>query len=112
MRSMTPRFCTALAGAMLTLAGAMLVCIPEALAQGVLRIGMTASDVPLTTGQPDNGFEGYRFAGYPIYDALANWDLSTADKTPDLVPGLPVQWHVDPPHPKPLPPPPRHGVPF
>ena len=100
MRSMTPRFCTALAGAMLTLAGAMLVCIPEALAQGVLRIGMTASDVPLTTGQPDNGFEGYRFAGYPIYDALANWDLSTADKTPDLVPGLAVEWHVDPADPK------------
>ena len=38
--------------------------------QGTLRIGMTAADSPLTTGQPDQGFEGFRFAGYTIYDAL------------------------------------------
>ena len=30
-----------------------------AMADGqVLRIAMTASDIPLTTGQPDSGFEG------------------------------------------------------
>ncbi|MBV8406518.1 MAG: ABC transporter substrate-binding protein, partial [Alphaproteobacteria bacterium] len=46
-----------------------------ALAQGTLRIGMTAADIPQTTGQPDQGFEGFRFAGYTIYDALVNWDL-------------------------------------
>ena len=28
-------------------------------AQGTLRIGMTASDIPYTGGQPDNGFEGF-----------------------------------------------------
>ncbi len=28
------------------------LCAP-AFAQGTLRIGMTASDIPLTTGQPD-----------------------------------------------------------
>ena len=39
-----------------------------ALSQGTLRIGMTAADIPQTTGQPDQGFEGYRFAGYTIYD--------------------------------------------
>ncbi len=33
------------------------------LAQGTLRIGMTASDIPLTTGQPDQGGEGQRFMG-------------------------------------------------
>jgi ABC-type transport system substrate-binding protein len=87
---------TALAGAMLGLAGGTLGYTPDALAQGTLRIGMTASDVPLTTGQPDNGFEGYRFTGYQMYDALANWDLSTADKTPDIIPGLATEWHVDP----------------
>jgi peptide/nickel transport system substrate-binding protein len=27
----------------------------DALAQGTLRVGMTASDIPLTTGQRDNG---------------------------------------------------------
>src|SRR5579862_7557660 len=59
-----------------------------AVAQGTLRIGMTAADIPLTTGQPDQGFEGYRFGGYTIYDALANWDLSSASKASDLMPGL------------------------
>jgi hypothetical protein len=37
----------------------------SALAGGTLRIAMTASDVPITTGAPDNGYEGVRFLGYP-----------------------------------------------
>jgi ABC-type transport system substrate-binding protein len=64
-------------------------------AQGVLRIGMTASDIPLTTGQADNGGEGMRFTGYTLYDALINWDLSKADKPSDLAPGLATGWTVD-----------------
>ena len=36
------------------------------LAQGTLRIGMTASDIPLTTGQTDQGGEGMRFMGYTV----------------------------------------------
>ncbi|MGY2052635.1 ABC transporter substrate-binding protein [Methylobacterium sp. JK268] len=68
----------------------------QAAAQGVLRIGMTASDIPLTTGQPDNGGEGMRFMGYTAYDALINWDLSSADKAADLTPGLATTWKVDP----------------
>jgi hypothetical protein len=32
-------------------------------AGGILRIAMTASDVPTTTGAPDHGFEGLRFLG-------------------------------------------------
>ena len=64
-------------------------------AQGTLRIGMTASDIPLTTGQADNGGEGMRFTGYTIYDGLINWDLSSADKPSDLVPGLAASWSVD-----------------
>jgi ABC-type transport system substrate-binding protein len=66
-----------------------------AVAAGVLRIGMTASDIPLTTGQADNGAEGMRFMGYTVYDGLVNWDLSSADKPSDLVPGLAVSWSVD-----------------
>src|ERR1700704_3825941 len=66
-----------------------------AVAAGVLRIGMTASDIPLTTGQADNGGEGMRFMGYTVYDGLINWDLSSADKPSDLVPGLAVSWSVD-----------------
>lgn len=38
-----------------------------ALAQGTLRIGMTAADIPLTTGQTDQGGEGMRFMGYTVY---------------------------------------------
>ena len=63
-----------------------------ALSQGTLRIGMTAADIPLTTGQPDQGFEGYRFTGYTIYDALVNWDLSKADVLADIKPGLATEW--------------------
>ena len=51
-------------------------------AQGTLRIGMTASDIPLTTGQTDQGGEGMRFMGYTVYDALINWDLSSATSPP------------------------------
>jgi peptide/nickel transport system substrate-binding protein len=74
-----------------------LACQPTAEAQGrggVLRIGMTAADIPYTPGQPDQGGEGYRFIGYQMYDALINWDLSQGDRLPDLVPGLAESWEV------------------
>ena len=54
----------------------------------VLRIAMTAGDIPRTSGQPDQGFEGNRFTGIPLYDALTHWDLSKADKPSELIPGL------------------------
>jgi ABC-type transport system substrate-binding protein len=66
------------------------------LAAQTLRIGMTTSDVPTTGGIPDNGSEGGRFAGYPIYDALVNWDFTKTDKPADVTPGLATEWHVDP----------------
>lgn len=61
----------------------------------VLRIAMTAGDIPRTSGQPDQGFEGNRFTGIPLYDALTQWDLSKADKPSELVPGLALSWEVD-----------------
>jgi peptide/nickel transport system substrate-binding protein len=64
-------------------------------AQGTIRIGMTAGDIPLTHGQPDQGFEGNRFTGIPIYDALTAWDLTSADKPSELIPGLAESWEVD-----------------
>ncbi len=67
-----------------------------------LRIGMTTSDVPTTGGIPDNGSEGGRFAGYPIYDALVNWDFTKTDQFADLTPGLATEWHIDPQRPHPL----------
>jgi hypothetical protein len=61
----------------------------------VLRIGMTAADIPRTLGQPDQGFEGNRFTGLTMYDALTMWDLSAADKPSVMVPGLATEWAVD-----------------
>ena len=65
-------------------------------AQGTLRLGMTAADIPTSFGQPDNGFEGFRWMGYMVYDALVNWDLTSADKPSGLVPGLAESWNIDP----------------
>ena len=44
------------------IAVALLSFATAAQAGGTLRIAMTASDVPTTTGAPDNGFEGMRFS--------------------------------------------------
>ena len=49
---------------------------PPAHAESVLTVAMTAGDIPATTGNPDQGFEGFRFVGYNLYDGLALWDLS------------------------------------
>src|SRR3954463_5018631 len=66
-----------------------------AAAETVLRIGMTAADIPRTLGQPDQGFEGNRFTGLTMYDALTAWDLSSADKPSVVIPGLATEWKVD-----------------
>jgi len=65
-------------------------------AQGTLRVGMTLADIPVSFGQPDQGFEGYRFMGLMVYDALINWDMSQGDKPSGLIPGLAESWSVDP----------------
>ena len=65
-------------------------------AESVLRIGMTAADIPRTLGQPDQGFEGNRFTGLTMYDGLTMWDLSSATKASVVIPGLATEWKVDP----------------
>jgi ABC-type transport system substrate-binding protein len=74
------------------LATAMLAALSPAYGQGTLRIAMTASDIPTATGMPNNGFEGMRFMGYPIFEGLVLWDLSRADKLAGLRPGLAEKW--------------------
>src|SRR5712675_424773 len=66
-----------------------------AAAETVLRIGMTAADIPRTLGQPDQGFEGHRFTGLTMYDGLTMWDLSSVDKPSVMIPGLATEWAVD-----------------
>ncbi|PWF21480.1 ABC transporter substrate-binding protein [Corticimicrobacter populi] len=61
----------------------------------VLRIGMTAGDIPRTSGQPDQGFEGNRFTGIPMYDGLTQWDLSSDTAPSTVIPGLALSWQVD-----------------
>src|SRR5271169_2912298 len=63
-----------------------------ALAESTLRIAMTASDIPTTTGLPNNGFEGMRFLGYPIFEGLVLWDLTSTDHLAGLRPGLAEKW--------------------
>jgi peptide/nickel transport system substrate-binding protein len=75
-----------------------------ALAQGgpdtTLRVGMTASAVPMSNGVPDQGGEGHRFMGITVYDQLVTWDLSQYDKPAALRPGLAISWRIDPNDPK------------
>jgi peptide/nickel transport system substrate-binding protein len=61
-----------------------------------LRIGISLSDVPRLWGGPEGGFEGIRFGGYMVFDALVNWDMSKADAPSPLAPGLATAWSVDP----------------
>lgn len=83
------------ATAILTLAIASAALAHSASAETVLRIGMTAADIPRTLGQPDQGFEGNRFTGLTMYDALSMWDLSSDTKASVVIPGLATEWAVD-----------------
>jgi ABC-type transport system substrate-binding protein len=77
----------------------MLLAVTSVGAQGkggVLRIAMTAADIPYTGGQPDQGFEGFRFIGFQLYDPLVRWDLSQGEQLPAIVPGLAESWEVRP----------------
>src|SRR3954468_20830170 len=75
---------------------AALPAIPAAAAPGqILRIGMTAADLPTTHGIPNNGGEGFRFLGYPAYDSVINWDFTHTDKLADVTPGLFTAWESD-----------------
>ncbi len=89
-------------GASAVLGGAAVVALSmapgltkPAQAQGTLRVGMTLADIPVSFGQPDQGFEGFRFMGLMLYDALINWDMTSADKASKLIPGLAESWEVN-----------------
>src|SRR5438132_439684 len=68
----------------------------SAIAETTLRIAMTAADIPTATGLPNNGFEGMRFLGFPIFEGLVLWDLTRTDKLASLRPGLAEKWEQDP----------------
>ncbi|WP_149536819.1 ABC transporter substrate-binding protein [Siccirubricoccus phaeus] len=84
----------------LTLALPLAASEPAQAQQKVLRIAMTASDVPTTTGMPNNGFEGMRFLGYPVFEPLVGWDHSDPQRLSDIKPALAERWEQDPADPK------------
>ena len=90
---------TSKSGKFAIMASTAAICVAayasSASAEQVLRIAMTASDIPITTGAPDNGYEGLRSTGYTIYDGLVSWDLSKADELADIRPGLATSWRQD-----------------
>jgi peptide/nickel transport system substrate-binding protein len=66
-------------------------------AESVLRVAMSAADIPDWTGAPDQGYEGYRFVGFSLYDSLVNWELRAhTDRAADIRPGLAETWSIDP----------------
>lgn len=84
------------ASALCMLLMASATALPQSVrAETILRIGMTAADIPRTLGQPDQGFEGNRFSGLTMYDALTMWDLSSSEKASVVIPGLSTEWAVD-----------------
>jgi ABC-type transport system substrate-binding protein len=78
------------------LALAAVLLAQPAMAETTLRIAMTASDIPTATGLPNNGFEGMRFMGYPIFEGLVLWDLTRTDQLAALRPGLAESWEQAP----------------
>jgi peptide/nickel transport system substrate-binding protein len=74
------------------LAASLLSLSPASAQDKVLRIAMTASDIPTTTGMPNNGFEGMRFLGFPIFEGLILFDLTKTDQLATLRPGLAETW--------------------
>jgi peptide/nickel transport system substrate-binding protein len=79
------------------LAASLLLTIATALPSSgqTLRIAMTASDTPTTTGIPNNGGEGYRFLGFPAFDGLVNWDFTHPERIAGITPGLASEWKID-----------------
>lgn len=76
-----------------TLATALaMTSMPALSAEKMLRIAITASDVPTTTGSPNNGFVGVNFLGYPIFEGLVLWDLAGSTSKSGLRAGLAEKW--------------------
>jgi peptide/nickel transport system substrate-binding protein len=59
---------------------------------GVLRVAMSAGNIPIPDQFPTEGGEGRRFVGVNVYDALVNWNSEQGDTPPEPVPGLAESW--------------------
>jgi len=79
----------------LILACSVLSAPLSAIAETVVRYGISLADIPLTTGQPDRGAGAYQFTGHTIYDPLVAWEMDIPDRPGKLIPGLATEWKVD-----------------
>ncbi len=80
----------------LAFAFAAIITARPVMAETTLRIAMTAADVPTATGMPNNGFEGMRFLGFPVFEGLVLWDLTQTKQLAGLRPGLAEKWEQSP----------------
>ena len=64
----------------------------DGLSTNPLIIAMTCSDLPSTDSQPTDGYEGFRFVGFQLYDGLLRWDCTQGEKASELTPGLAESW--------------------
>jgi peptide/nickel transport system substrate-binding protein len=78
------------------LAAALLAAPASLHAQGELRLGMTAADIPTSKGAPDQGGEGVRWMGFTIYDSLVYWNLTQEETFPVIVPALAEKYYPNP----------------
>ncbi len=63
---------------------------------GILRIAMTAGNIPFPSTPPDQGYEGYRFVGNNIYDGLTRFNLDQSKTIPTPQPALAKSWSISP----------------
>jgi peptide/nickel transport system substrate-binding protein len=61
---------------------------------GVLRIGMSAANVPIPNTPATEGGEGSRFVGTQIYEGLTRLNTDQADRFPTPQPGMAESWTV------------------
>jgi peptide/nickel transport system substrate-binding protein len=61
---------------------------------GTLTIAMSAGDIPRPSVSPDQGYEGYRFVGNNIYDALTRLNLDQTAVLPTPQPSLAQSWSL------------------
>src|SRR5260370_17990388 len=73
----------------LACAASVLSLSPASAQEKVLRIAMTASDIPTTTGMPNNGFEGMPFLGFPLFEGLTPFAPTKRHHPPTLRPAPP-----------------------
>jgi peptide/nickel transport system substrate-binding protein len=55
---------------------------------------MSAGNIPIPNTSPNEGFEGRRFVGYQIYDALTLFNVDQGDTVPVPGPGLAESWDL------------------